>query len=86
MSQHGGARKGAGRKPKTEEQEKIELISSVIPKKEVIELCAIQAQKGNMKAIELLMYYLLGKPKDSVDVTSDGDTIKIPISTWTRTE
>ncbi len=71
MSKHGGARKGAGRKPKTEEQQKLELINASIPTTEIIELCAKQARKGNMKAIELLLYYVIGKPKEqkSLDVS-----------------
>ena len=68
MSKHGGNRKGSGRKPKTEEAQKIELINASIPTEEIIELCAIQARTGNMKAIELLMYYTIGKPKEQRDV------------------
>jgi len=60
----------AGRKPKTDEEKKLELISASIPTSEIIELCAKQARKGNMKAIELLLYYVIGKPKEqkSLDV------------------
>ena len=73
MAKHGGARKGAGRKPKSTEEEKIELITAEIPKKEIIKLCADQARKGNMKSIELLMHYVLGKPTDKLDLNSNQD-------------
>lgn len=69
MAKHGGARKGSGRKSKTEEAQKIELINNSIPTAEIIDLCANQARKGNMKAIELLMYYTIGKPKEQKDVS-----------------
>ncbi len=84
---NGGARPGAGRKPKTSEEEKIELITSEIPKTEIIQLCAKQARKGNVKCIELLMYYVLGKPTDKVqgDITLNG-TGSIDLSTWLEKE
>lgn len=80
---HGGARKGAGRKPKTLEEEKIALICDIIPKTEIVELCAKQAKKGNMKAIELLMHYTLGKPKD-IQVIEQSDSESIPVLTWVK--
>tara|TARA_R110000868_G_scaffold33407_1_gene121336 strand:+ start:9855 stop:10247 length:393 start_codon:yes stop_codon:yes gene_type:complete len=33
------------------------------------------ALEGNMKAIEVFFAYLYGKPKQSVDITTDGETI-----------
>lgn len=80
---NGGARVGAGRPSKTDENAKIELIRSVIVEEEVIELCAKQAKKGNIKAIELLMHYLLGKPKDTVKIDQEGND-NVPIVTWVK--
>jgi hypothetical protein len=82
---NGGARPGAGRKPKSTEEEKIDLITSEIPKEEIIKLCAKQARKGNVKCIELLMYYVFGKPTDKVEqdinLTGNGH---FDLENWTK--
>lgn len=36
--------------------------------------------EGNMKAIEVFFAYLYGKPKQSVDITTDGEAINEPQS------
>lgn len=38
------------------------------------------ALEGNMKAIEVFFAYLYGKPKQSVDITTDGEAINEPQS------
>lgn len=79
-----GGHKTAGRKPKSEEQKKIELIRSVIPDIEVVQLAAEKARKGDMKAIQLLFEHVHGKPKERTDITSQGEQISIPISAWAK--
>lgn len=37
----------------------------------------VEANKGNIKAYEILMAYGHGKPSQSIDVTSGGEKIKI---------
>lgn len=70
----------AGRKPKAEEQKLIEKLSP-------FEDRALQALKSNVEAgepwaIKLFFEYMYGKPKQSTDITSGGDKVSIPISTW----
>lgn len=73
----GGARIGAGRKPKIEE---LKLIEKLSPMDETaLELLKTLLQQGDFNALKLFMEYRFGKPKQSVDVTSDGDKISIPI-------
>ena len=67
---NGGARQGAGRKPKAEE---IKLIEKLSP----LEDSAFEALKnglinGDFPFVKLFMEYRFGKPKDSLDLTTDG--------------
>lgn len=32
--------------------------------------------KGNPKAMEMMMYYDIGKPKDNIDVTTQGEKVE----------
>lgn len=73
MAQHGGKRKGAGRKPKSEEQTLIEQLSPYDT--EATKRLIAAVRKGDAWAIKLFFEYRYGKPKQSMDVTSDGQTI-----------
>jgi len=71
MAQNGGARPGAGRKSKAEEQKLIEHLTPM-------HADAIKALHSNIKAAEpwavkLFMEYFYGKPQDKVDITSKGE-------------
>lgn len=62
---HGGKRKGAGRKPKAEEQELIEKLSP-------LDDTALKALKNGLQddeswAVKLFMEYRYGKPKQTIN-------------------
>ncbi len=70
---NGGARKGAGRKPKSDEIKLIERLDNIIDQDKVIEVLRDKAYKGDMKAITLYMNYRNGKPKETVDLSATGN-------------
>ena len=63
---HGGARPGAGRKPKAVEIELIERIDNLIDKDQAIERLRDLVFEGNFNAIKLYLEYRFGKPKETV--------------------
>jgi hypothetical protein len=64
-SNHGGARRGAGRKPKIEEQALIERLS---PMDDIaLEKLEMLISQGEFNAIKLFFEYRFGKPKQDVD-------------------
>lgn len=65
MKEHGGKRKGSGRKPKAEEHKLIEKLTP-------LESSAYKALKNALKdeqgwAIKLFFEYMYGKPKQVID-------------------
>lgn len=70
---HGGKREGAGRKPKEEE---IKLIEKLSPMDDLA-FTKLKAgmEKGDFQYIKMFFEYRFGKPKDKLDVTSNGQTI-----------
>ncbi len=70
---HGGKRDGAGRKPKADEAALIERLSPMS------DLAFAELEKGiangDFQFIKLFFEYSYGKPKDKIDVTSNGQTI-----------
>lgn len=74
--QHGGARKGAGRKPKATEQEIIERLDNIIESDEVIRKLRELILAKDFNAIRLYFEYRFGKPKNNVDVTSGDEPIQ----------
>lgn len=69
---NGGAREGAGRKPKSKELELIESLDKHIDQEEVFDTLHGLIKEGNIRAIQLYMNYRHGKPKESVTLSSDG--------------
>ena len=67
---NGGARQGAGRKPKAQEQKLIERLDNIIDKDEAIGKLGELVRKGDMRAIQAYLSYRYGKPKESVDINS----------------
>tara|TARA_R110000803_G_scaffold37006_1_gene79691 strand:- start:184 stop:429 length:246 start_codon:yes stop_codon:yes gene_type:complete len=68
---NGGARSGAGRKPKAEEQQLIEKLSP-------LSKVAYKALKSSIEenegwAVKLYFEYMYGKPKQSIDQTVKGE-------------
>jgi len=74
---NGGARAGAGRKPKADELKLIEDLSEF---DEDAKKCLRDGIKdGNYQFWNKYMEYRYGKPKERVDVTSGDEQINIPI-------
>lgn len=69
----GGKRIGSGRKPKAEEVELIERLSPL----DDIAFKALQqgVKAGEFQYVKMFMEYRYGKPKEKVDVTTDGDKL-----------
>ncbi len=79
---HGGSRKGAGRKPKIEE---LKLIEKLTPMEdEALKQLEKGVKSGDYRFIALYMSYLYGKPKDSLDVTTNGETMPPPSIVFTK--
>ena len=74
---NGGARKNAGRKSKSEEQKLIENLTPMNG------LALDSLQKGLEKkeqwAVKLFFEYFYGKPQQRVDVTSNDESINMPL-------
>ena len=67
---NGGARQGAGRKPKAQEQKLIERLDNIIDTDEAIETLGKLVAKGDMRALQTNLSYRYGKPKESMDINS----------------
>jgi len=72
---HGGSRPGAGRKSKADELKLIERLDNIIDGDNAINKLNDLISDGNFNAIKLYLEYRYGKPKESLDVTSDGETL-----------
>lgn len=77
MSKRGGARPGSGRKSKADEIKLVEMMDSILTPQEAWEKLAEFAQT-DIVALKLWMEYRFGKPKQQVDVTTNGDSVNIP--------
>ena len=65
---NGGARKGAGRKPKAEEHKLIESLTPMHPDAiKALEECVKQKQGW---AVKLFFEYMYGKPKQQIEQTT----------------
>ena len=81
---NGGAREGAGRKSKGEEQKLIEKLS---PMSEIA-LDALQKALGKSDpwAIKLYFEYFYGKPQQRVDVTTNDESLNVPLINFISSE
>lgn len=84
MNTHGGKRMGAGRKPKAEEQKLIEKLTPLN------ELALDSLKKGLEKkeqwAVKLYFEYFYGRPQQRVDVTTNEESLNMPIINFVETE
>ena len=64
---NGGARKGAGRKPKIEELKFIEKLDNIIDSDEAIKKLKQLIEDDNFNALKLYIEYRYGKPKEVVE-------------------
>lgn len=80
MAEHGGKRKGAGRKPKAEEHELVERLSPLDEKG--FKALEDGLDDGQSWAVKLYMEYRFGKPKQTTDITTNGNDINISPIEW----
>lgn len=73
---NGGARKGAGRKPKADEISIIESMDAVLIPQEVWEKLADKVKENDVQAIKTWLSYRYGMPKQTIDQKTE---INIPI-------
>ena len=71
----GGKREGAGRKSKAEEMQLIELLNTHIDKDSEIltDKDGNPIDADNLKALEIYLAYMYGKPKETKDVTINAE-------------
>ena len=67
-----GGEKTAGRKAKDEEGKLIERLDAIIDSDEAIQVLGSKIKDGDMRAIQLYFNYRFGKPKENVNLTSEG--------------
>ena len=65
--QNGGARPGAGRKPKIDEITLIESMDAVLVPKVAWEKLAVKVKENDVQAIKTWLSYRYGMPKQTVD-------------------
>jgi hypothetical protein len=79
MGQNGGARPGAGRKPKILEVKLIEQMDAISVPEQIWKALLFKCQQGDTQAIKLWLSYRFGLPKQQIDVTTNGEKIAPPI-------
>ena len=84
MNTHGGKSMGAGRKPKADEQKLIEKLTPLN------ELALDSLKKGLEKkeqwAVKLYFEYFYGRPQHRVDVTTNEESLNMPLINFVKTE
>ena len=66
-SKHGGARQGAGRKPKEDELKIIERLDNIIESEDALNSLKELIKDKNFNAIKLYFEYRFGKPKETIE-------------------
>lgn len=84
---NGGAREGAGRPKKIDEEKTSILAIKAMVKKwgsegGAFERLADFADEGSYNHFKSLLEYGFGKPQDKIDVTTNGDSVDIPVIGW----
>jgi hypothetical protein len=82
MSEHGGKRVGAGRPTKAKEEELILKLSAL--DEDAFKCLESGIKEGNYQFWNKFMEFRYGKPKERVDVTSNEETLNIPIIHWKK--
>ena len=81
---NGGKREGAGRKGKAEEQK---LIENLTPMSSIALESLQKGLEGKEQwAVKLFFEYFYGKPQQRVDVTSNEESVNIPLITFIETD
>lgn len=76
----GGPRKGSGRKSKAEEQALAEKLSPMEDSAHAALKTALLEKEP--WAVKLFFEYMYGKPLQRTDLTSNGESVNIPLITW----
>jgi hypothetical protein len=79
---NGGARAGAGKKPKEDVIKVAEKFRSIMSDEVAIKKLAEKVKDGDIKAIELWLAYTNGKPQQNIDHTTNGKEINITPIQW----
>ena len=79
MGQNGGARPGAGRKPKIQEIKIIEQMDAICVPEKIWSALLMKCSQGDTQALKLWLSYRFGMPKQQIDVTTNGENIAPPI-------
>ena len=84
MNTHGGKRTGAGRKAKAEEQKLIENLTPM----NAMALESLQKglEKQEQWAVKLFFEYFYGRPQQRVDVTTNEESLNMPLINFVKTE
>lgn len=75
-----GGHSNGGRKSKADEQKLIEKLSPLEP--EALLQLKIAVKAGEKWAIELFFKYNYGMPKQQTDITTNGDSLNLPLMNW----
>ena len=75
MAGNGGKRPNSGRKPKAQEIQIIEQMDAIAVPEKVWQALFQLCEKGDPQAIKTWLNYRFGMPKQSVDVTSKGESL-----------
>ena len=78
----GGFREGSGRKPKADEIKVTEEMDAVLIPKAVWQALAEKVKEGDGQCIKTWLSYRYGMPKQSTDITTNGDNINILPIEW----
>ena len=81
---NGGARKGAGRKGKAEEQKLIEHLTPMNGM--ALESLQKGLERKEQWAVKLFFEYFYGRPQQRLDVTSNEESINMPLINFVDTE
>ena len=81
---HGGKRIGAGLKAKAEEQKLIENLTPMNPM--ALESLKKGLEKKEQWAVKLFFEYFYGRPQQRVDVTSNEESLNMPLITFIETD
>jgi hypothetical protein len=79
MGKNGGARPGAGRKPKIMEVKLIEQMDALAAPQQIWDALLYKCQQGDTQALKLWLSYRFGLPKQQIDLTTNGEKIAPPI-------
>ena len=75
-----GGHSNGGRKPKAEELKLVEKLTPLEPK--AFEALKKGIESGEYVWIKMYFEYLYGKPKQQVDVTTNGNDMRFPVIDW----